>query len=704
MKKQVFHYFLMTTFSLSIILTACLKDDFDELGQEHEISQKANNFSGFDFRTTADQTFTITTLNGINDPISGAVLEIYTQNPLLSTGQVKPESNQFQVLKGITDRNGTLQSHFSTSTQTDSLFILSRHIGIPQLTAFKVGSQASDVLIGGQYKSNGLQTGAGGSNLKSLSADNISIVNGYYTLGTWNSMGVPDYLEADNDPISNDFLNDVNASLPERERLTSSHPQYLANNADANLLVDEDCEVWVTFVHEGAGWLNLLGYYTYPIGSPPATKEEIRDLTVIFPNVSYANSGGGLQTGNKVQLYYLDPETQQYTHTFPANTAIGWFITAQGWRNGTITNGAYTHYSDIQFNIEADYNLKKHNVLLYDEQRDLLLMGFEDIRRDQNSDEDFNDAVFYTTVTPSTAVNTAFYQPLDSPEDSDGDGVTDVFDEYPHDPTKAFKNHYPGEGSYGTLVFEDLWPYKGDYDFNDLVVDYNFNQITDGNNLVTGIQSKFVVKAIGASYHNAFGFAINTNPGNVIAVTGQRFTQSYLDIAANGTENGQRKATIICFDDAYNNLPYPGTGIGVNTSSDAPFVQPDTQTVSLTFYSPVSFTDLGTPPYNPFMIIDRNRGVEVHLPNLEPTDLMDTNLLGTGHDDSDPSLGQFFVSEKYLPWAINIPFSFDYPEEKEDITQTHLMFNPWATSRGYNYMDWYTNKNGYRNSEKIYAR
>jgi hypothetical protein len=28
---------------------------------------------------------------------------------------------------------------------------------------------------------------------------------------------------------------------------------------------------------------------------------------------------------------------------------------------------------------------------------------------------------------------------------------------------------------YGTLAYEDLWPSKGDYDFNDLVVDYDFN-------------------------------------------------------------------------------------------------------------------------------------------------------------------------------------------------------------------------------------
>ncbi|MBI9062277.1 MAG: LruC domain-containing protein [Marinilabiliaceae bacterium] len=700
MKKKVYQLVTLTTIILGLALSGCLKNDFNEMVTQNDSTQTQNSFSGFDFKTVRDQELTITVVNSVNQPVQGAVLDIYSQNPLQPNGQLRQDSQAHKIMRAMTNAEGILNCQFNTTTQLDSLFIITNYVGIPQAYNIKLSESSSFLTIGNQEAVNTKSA----ANLKNAQATTVVKVNGYYTLGTWNSSGVPDYLIAQDDNISNAFLNEVNASLPEYSRLPDSHPQYLANNADANLLVKEDCEVWVTFVHEGAGWRNMLGYYTYPVGSPPSTKADIRDLTVIFPNVSYLNSGGGLRAGNKVQLQYLDPETNEYTAIFPANTSIGWFVTAQGWQNQTITNGVYTHFSDIQFNVEANPELKKHNVLLYDEARELLLMGFEDIRRDQNSDEDFNDAVFYTTVTPFTAVNTSFYQPLDTPTDSDGDGVTDVFDEYPDDASKAFRNHYPGEGLFGTLVFEDLWPYKGDYDFNDLVVDYNFNQITDAQNLITGIQSKMVVKAIGASYHNAFGLSLNTPSENISNVSGQRFTQNFLDIASNGTENNQSKATIIYFDDAYNNLPYPGTGIGVNTSSDAPYVQPDTQQVTITFNTPLSFSQLGTPPYNPFIIIDGNRDVEVHLPNMAPTDLMNSALLGTGHDDSDPSVGNYFVSDVYLPWAINVPISFDYPAEKEAITQSHLMFSPWTVARGYNYMDWYHDKTGYRNNSKIYSK
>ena len=62
------------------------------------------------------------------------------------------------------------------------------------------------------------------------------------------------------------------------------------------------------------------------------------------------------------------------------------------------------------------------------------------------------------------------------------------------------------------------------------------------------------------------------------------------------------------------------------------------------------------------------------------------------------------MSDKYLPWAINLPVKFDYPAEKQDITNAYLMFNVWANSRGFNYMDWYMKKSGYRDEQKFYTK
>ena len=67
---------------------------------------------------------------------------------------------------------------------------------------------------------------------------------------------------------------------------------------------------------------------------------------------------------------------------------------------------------------------------------------------------------------------------------------------------------------------------------------------------------------------------------------------------------------------------------------------------------PVSINALGNAPYNPFLIIAQDRGREVHLPGYSPTDLIDTRLLGTADDNSNPLTG-YFKSKTSLPWAIH---------------------------------------------------
>lgn len=42
---------------------------------------------------------------------------------------------------------------------------------------------------------------------------------------------------------------------------------------------------------------------------------------------------------------------------------------------------------------------------------------------------------------------------------------------------------------------------------------------------------------------------------------------------------------------------------------------------------------------------------------------------GTLHDNADSVSGRYYVSENNLPWAVEIPLSFDYPTEKQTSSQ-----------------------------------
>lgn len=264
--------------------------------------------------------------------------------------------------------------------------------------------------------------------------------------------------------------------------------------------------------------------------------------------------------------------------------------------------------------------------------------------------------------------------------DSDGDGIIDRDDEYPEDANKAFEVFTPSKYGWGTLAFEDLWPATGDYDFNDVALNYKVIAVLNSQNLAVQIDFIYNVKADGGSYINGFGLEIeNFSPSLIESVTGAVLTQNYINNNANGTEIGHENAVIILFDNVH-------TMKGKET------------TLSIKFKSPVSTDKLGTAPFNPFMIINKIREKEVHLPNGHTTTLgkKSFEIDGVNRDkDGD------YLTDRGLPWAINIVHDFKVPKEKVTINTAYNYFNQWATSGGSTYADWYKDSTGYRNDQYI---
>lgn len=506
---------------------------------------------------------------------------------------------------------------------------------------------------------------------------------------------MPNYLEPVNDVISPLLLATVNASLPEGSPVPNHNPQYIAEGVETSIELIDVVDLWVTFVHEGAGYKNALGYYSYPTNNPPATKEDISNYQIVFPNVSYAGSGGGLQSGNKVYLGRFQP-----------GTTVAWFIIPDGWRNGSQTvvphdeYGKRVKFSDKELNTFASAANRSHIALLADEAQEILLMGMEDISR-PGGDKDFNDAVFYVTANPFSAVNTDDLADTQiSGPDEDNDGIPDEFDEDSTDPDVASSSFYPVEGQTYTLAFEDFWPDQGDYDMNDLVLDYTFTEFRNGANKVVKLRGTFTVRAIGAGFRNGFGFELPVSPSVIESVSGNGIFDNYLTFNSNGTESGQSNAVIIAFDNAYGVTNKPGGGF-VNTEDGDSYTTPGTINVDIRFNTPQNSSALGTAPYNPFVIKNQQRGYEIHLPDQEPTDLANVSILGTGKDDSNPGIGRYYKTANNLPWALNITTSFQYPIEKLPINTAYTRFQQWAEGGGASFTDWHTNQS-YRNTQRIF--
>ncbi|MDO8897103.1 MAG: LamG-like jellyroll fold domain-containing protein, partial [Bacteroidales bacterium] len=195
---------------------------------------------------------------------------------------------------------------------------------------------------------------------------------------------------------------------------------------------------------------------------------------------------------------------------------------------------------------------------------------------------EIDEVKIFASALSQTEIQTN-YSTTGVSNDQDGDGIADQDDDYPNDPARAFNNYFPAEG-FGSLAFEDLWPNKGDYDFNDLVVDYRFKIVTNANNKVSDVIGDFVIKAIGAGFENGFGFQLDNNAINPddILVEGHIISENFIQLNGNGTEAGQEELTIIVFDNA-NKIMVPTTGFGVNVFPDQPYIEPDTVRLNIGF-------------------------------------------------------------------------------------------------------------------------
>lgn len=674
-----------------VVLASCKRDralpndNGTDINHDVQSSHDLVVPNGFNYATTQDLVLDVIIADRNGYPTTGVRVDVYdapvdgiTEPKLLATG--------------ITDKNGVIDVPLSIPTYQEKVTIFPHTVGVPQNVEVPVANgKVSFHYTNGKMQTmvaptieTGFNTVGSGFSRKAGVEDKFS-----FKLGTFDTDGKPNYLTTP-DVLTTAFRNRVLAALPESQAVPFYRPQYL-NNILPVIEVTQTADVWITFVHEGASYKNVLFYYIYNKNTPPTTVNDIDSLYAIFPNSSFSGSGGALTAGDKVKL-----------GRFGKDTIIGFALAANGFRSSTnINKGLGVWYSHEQFNDEAAA-FKDHVIMLYDADTKRYIIAFEDVRRDNGqSDQDFNDAVFFASANPPQNI-TSNVPPVKDTADCDKDGVPDSFDDYPCDSTKGYDRYFPSKTEYGTIAFEDLWPSTGDYDMNDLVVRWRFHAVVDPQNRILELNAKVYVDAKGAALPGGFGVEFPFAASKVAQVTGTEITGARATLAGNGLEAGHTKAVMLFFDKAVDQLSQPG-GSFYNTRRFAPLATPDTIRTKMTFVSPLPFKDLGTYPFNPFLFTSQ-RNIEVHLPNKANTALANVALFGTGRDNSIPSSGRYYKTTGNLPWAIHFPVKFNYPAEKKDIVTAYTKYAAWVQTNGLLNNDWYEDKPGYRNNANLYTR
>ncbi|PCI28812.1 MAG: hypothetical protein COB67_05535 [SAR324 cluster bacterium] len=465
--------------------------------------------------------------------------------------------------------------------------------------------------------------------------------------------------------FSSDFYSDLVAALPEMNNMVYLHPEYFTvENTTINLLHNAN-EVKVTFLHEGAGYRNMLGYVAYQNGNEPQTVADLKANGVfLFPNASLSGSGGSLSFGDTVSL-----------GDFPQNTKLLFFIVSNGWNNGSIQDTDWIFTTDMTVNPE-DPTIKMNNIpitqhvaMLWHSDSKLLVMGFEDIFR-TGGDHDFNDVMFTVSSTPSDAIQSTNFVVM--PEAGESNNQS---------------HHYsPAMDTLGILAYEDLWPQKGDFDFNDVVVNYYIIETREDNKVIK-VQYDMIPQAMGASFSNSFRLRWDV-PISKIKSVKKTFKSEIWNMTAREDNGG----SIIEFIDSVKGAILPPSGYKMsNTIAGSPLVLGEKVTMIIEFTEPISPSTLGDPPYNSYIARGDGLGglIEVHLPNQAPSSEATLSYFGTGDDDSIPNEGRYYKTSGNLPWAISIPNPWNNPLEKTTIHQGYPLIVPWAASNGVDNDNWY---------------
>lgn len=288
--------------------------------------------------------------------------------------------------------------------------------------------------------------------------------------------------------------------------------------------------------------------------------------------------------------------------------------------------------------------------------------------------------------------------------DNDGDGVQQGEDIDDNDPTIAFASYFPNESGWASYAFEDLYPWPGDYDMNDLVLVFKITKYSNSSNKFTMMKFDYLIKASGSSKDLAAAFQLDKiTASNVSSVTGDVAEEDApFPKNPNGTEAGVSLAVIPLFNTIQSIVPVQN-GPFLNTVSGK-HTNIQQKSITIRFISPVESSDLSVNNAFNFFIIrndngQKSRGLEIHLPTFSPTSKVDMSVLAGG---------QLHPSDKYktkdgMMWGILIPEVFEHPYEGNVVSSAYLRFEPWAFSGGTDYTDWYKNIEGYRDNTKIYS-
>ena len=447
---------------------------------------------------------------------------------------------------------------------------------------------------------------------------------------------------------------------------TKKCPEEYRSSRD--LYLEKSAEVVITLLGSNTCWNSSMGYYYYKTGNKPKSLADA-DVVMIFPNTQdgrWSNSPWesrlyqGVERGTAVQLIYYpeiaDGSKAGATTVFPADYRIGFVLATNAWTNrlraGDKKYRAATSDGLSVNNNGVAYQTPRTAVFRYTDKKsgiNSVLFSFED----HNNDENFSDVVFTMTSNPVDAVTD-----IPSVDVNDGKKTANVLR--------------------GIYAFEDLWPSRGDYDMNDVMVRSDYEKVFNEKGI---FEESFMLKTFA-------NFAGNAN-GLAVTLTGAA--------ADAKLEFSVRKPGAETFEAA----DFERDGKVVLLTPDVKETMGATYRITAKYDAPVAEAQAGT--IKPFIYRTDRDGLtagkrwEVHIPYEAPTARAEMSFFGTNDDKSVPEKGIYYVRAENYPFAFflsgandgDVAKLLDQTNEKSPIDQIYPAYAEWAATNGEKNKDWY---------------
>jgi len=243
---------------------------------------------------------------------------------------------------------------------------------------------------------------------------------------------------------------------------------------------------------------------------------------------------------------------------------------------------------------------------------------------------------------------------------------------------------YPSDSSYYVVTYEDRYPSRGDYDFNDLVVGYriglgiDYNENTRAYEVNSMIATGYMI-ARGAEYSHDWYFRVPVNTDVQGSVTKNLFVENSTEQLANYpiTEPLSGVINIQVLQDTKQLMSVSGTPF-VNTLPNQNLVQGKKFSFAINFDTPVRLSEFGPPPYDPYLLVT-NTNYEIHLPGFAPQIASSANYGGDSR----------FKDVIGYPYAMVFPDNWYPPIEGTDLGQAYTKFFSYTTTPNPSNETWY---------------